>query len=250
MTAVTRSIQGIINADGTIRSGTGFTVTHNYTGVYIIKFDDPFDSTTFSGFSVKVRPSLDESEPTKTLIRPMSLPRGDNAWVISGNEEGMKYFTFEVNPNELVMKDLAVEFFAYGLDEEEEEEESTGSAETGVGDLLPTFRTITGTIDAAGNRLTGEGFTVAPHTHVGSYLVKFDDPFDIVQEGGFTVQVIGEEAVGENGTTDVRFIPSGDNAVVVEETKTQMKYFTFEVRNDGLYMKNLAVEFSAQGMDF
>ncbi len=249
MAAVTRSIQGVINADGTIRSGEGFTVTHDYIGVYIIRFLKPFDSTTFSGYTVKVKPDLEEGgKSKKKTVQAANLSRGDNAWVILGNEEGMKYFTFEVKPNELEMKDIAVEFFAYGLDNEE----AAGSLKNVSSDQLPTFRTITGIVDANGNRVAGEGFTLSPHTHVGSYLVKFDKPFEIIQDGSFSVQVIQEESAKNpsDPTIQTVFVPLGANAAVVEGTRTQMKYFTFEVRTDGLIMKDLSAEFSAQGMDF
>lgn len=104
----TREIDGSIASDGTILKGTGFTVTHEHTGVYIVKFDTPF---YFSP------PSIARLE----IINPFIEPYGYKVQIIGAvTTTHFKYFTYEIKDHDLVMKDIDLNYFyAWGYKEPE-----------------------------------------------------------------------------------------------------------------------------------
>lgn len=102
----TRAIDGSIAADGQVLEGTGFTVTHEHPGVYIVKFDDPFY------FSPPQIASLE-------VLNPFIEPYGYKVEVVGNvTTSQFKYFTYEIKDHDLVMKDIALNYFyAWGYEE-------------------------------------------------------------------------------------------------------------------------------------
>lgn len=92
------TIEGTISADGKILSGDGFTVTHCYTGVYIVKFDHPF-------FYQAPEISIDIS----------SFSAGANALVIDKNLKAFKCFTRQVEQDFMYLEDFEFNFSATGM---------------------------------------------------------------------------------------------------------------------------------------
>lgn len=90
------TLRGTISADGQIKCGTGFTVTHLATGVYLIKFDIPFFMKNPEG-QIKI---------TAT---------GKNAKIVNLDLTSLRYFTIDYEPNKMVLKDYEVEFQAVGM---------------------------------------------------------------------------------------------------------------------------------------
>lgn len=94
-----RVIDGSISADGKILSGNGFTVTHEETGVYLVKFDKPF----YFG-----PPSIERLE----VENPYLKPYGYIAEVIGDvTTKQFKYFTYYLSDHDLVMKDIPISYF-------------------------------------------------------------------------------------------------------------------------------------------
>jgi|GEM_PF-2041193 len=102
----TRSIDGSIAADGQILEGIGFTVIHEHPGVYIVKFDDPFYFNA---------PQITNME----VVNPFIEPYGYKVEVIGAvTTSQFKYFTYEIKDHDLVMKDIALNYFyAWGYEE-------------------------------------------------------------------------------------------------------------------------------------
>jgi len=102
----TRVIDGSIDADGEILEGIGFTVTHEHTGVYIVKFNDPF---YFSA------PQITKIE----VINPYLEPYGYKVEIIGTiTTSQFKYFTYEIKDHDLIMKDIDLNYFyAWGYEE-------------------------------------------------------------------------------------------------------------------------------------
>jgi hypothetical protein len=100
----TRVIDGSIDANGKISKGIGFTVTHEYTGVYIVKFDDPF---YFAPPTIQ----------TLEVLNPFLEPYGYKAEIIGKvTTSQFKYFTYEIKDHDLIMKDIDLNYFyAWGF---------------------------------------------------------------------------------------------------------------------------------------
>lgn len=96
----TRAIEGSIAADGRILDGTGFIVNHLGVGSYEVIFDEAFyyNPPQFTKFEVL------DGDPEN----PYGFKAELNGKV---TKKGFKYFTFELFPTDLVMKDLEIEFF-------------------------------------------------------------------------------------------------------------------------------------------
>lgn len=95
----TRFIDGSIAADGTILDGTGFKVTHEATGVYIVKFDTPF---YFSPPTIQ----------TLVVDNPFFEPYGYKAEVVGTvTTRQFKFFTYEIKDHDLIMRDIPLEYF-------------------------------------------------------------------------------------------------------------------------------------------
>lgn len=69
--SVTGGLTGIVNANGTIAAGSGFTVNHTGTGVYVITFTNPFTTTPV----VLVTPivAVGNAEAFVTAVSPNSV---------------------------------------------------------------------------------------------------------------------------------------------------------------------------------
>lgn len=99
-----RVMEGSISASGKVLSGAGFTVTHETTGVYIVKFDEPF---YFSP------PTIQRIE----VVNPFYEPYGYKVEVVGTVTTGQfKYFTYQLTDHNIVMKDIEVSYFyAWGF---------------------------------------------------------------------------------------------------------------------------------------
>lgn len=104
LTSELRSIEGSIDSDGKVIKGTGFTVTRINIGAYIVKFIEPF---YFSAPQVQ----------TLEVSNPFVPPYGYMAEVIGKpSTSEFKYFTYELQDHDLIMRDLPINYFCvYGF---------------------------------------------------------------------------------------------------------------------------------------
>lgn len=115
------TISGTIDANGRIIQGTGFRVLpHENTGVYEITFTTSLGMIQEGAFSVTAIPSdrIDDdliNEKSDEAVDYRYPRTGANAVVVSGDENGMKYFTFLLEKYDLHMKDYGVKFVARGM---------------------------------------------------------------------------------------------------------------------------------------
>lgn len=92
------TIEGEINANGSIKSGSGFTVSHEYTGVYIVEFDH-----AFFGPNIQI------------TLTAKGLGEGLKTKLIEYNTAAFKYFTLKMEENSMDLRDIAVHFTAEGM---------------------------------------------------------------------------------------------------------------------------------------
>ncbi|WP_102399864.1 hypothetical protein [Haloimpatiens massiliensis] len=91
-------IEGIISDNGKILKGDGFSVSHPYLGVYVVKFDHPFFY-----------------QAPEITIEASGLTQGATAMVIDKNLNAFKYFTLQIEPYDMYLQDLEINFSAKGL---------------------------------------------------------------------------------------------------------------------------------------
>jgi hypothetical protein len=91
-------LEGTISSDGKILKGTGFSVTHISPGVYVVDFDHPFFY-----------------QPPEITLDVSGLTQGAIAKVIDKDLNAFKYFTIQVEPNTMYLKDFKVNFSVFGL---------------------------------------------------------------------------------------------------------------------------------------
>jgi len=92
------SIEGTISEDGKILSGNNFSVKHISTGVYVVKFEHPFSYQT-----------------PQITIDVSGLTQGATAKVIDKTLNSFKYFTIQMDPEDMYLVDFEINFLAEGM---------------------------------------------------------------------------------------------------------------------------------------
>jgi len=93
-------------------------------------------------------------------------------------------------------------------------------------------RVIDGSIAADGKILEGTGFTVI-HEHIGVYIVKFNDPFYFSAPQIAKIEVLNPYIE-----------PYGYKVEIIGSvTTSQFKYFTYEIKDHDLVMKDLELNY-------